>query len=127
MRYDLKGSEINRLSNIPMGENGPEKVVMMDSNFLLQLNGRPLALRVTHANLLSICVGNDTLCLSKQNIIDYSLLAVIDTVKKKIRFGILDYCQMYTFDKKLETQLKTIVNFGGLPTIIPPDPYRIRF
>ena len=110
-----------------MGENGPEKVVMMDSNFLLQLNGRPLALRVTHANLLSICVGNDTLCLSKQNIIDYSLLAVIDTVKKKIRFGILAYCQMYTFDKKLETQLKTIVNFGGLPTIIPPDPYRIRF
>ena len=72
-------------------------------------------------------MGNDTLCLSKQNIIDYSLLAVIDTVRKKIRFGILDYCQMYTFDKKVETQLKTIVNFGGLPTIIPPDPYKIRF
>ena len=86
-----------------MGENGPEKVVMQDSNFLYQLMGRPVALRVTHANLLSICVGNDTLCLSKQNIIDYSLLAIVDTNRKKIRFGILDYCQMYTFDKKVET------------------------
>ena len=92
VRFDLKGSEIHRLVNIPMGENGPEKVVMQDSNFLYQLMGRPIALRVTHANLLSICVGNDTLCLSKQNIIDYSLLAIIDTNRKKIRFGILDYC-----------------------------------
>ena len=34
---------------------------------------------------------------------------------------------MYTFDKKVESAFKTTVNFGGLPTIIPPDPYRLRF
>ena len=64
------------------------------------------------ANLLHICINNDSLCLSKTNIIDYSLLAIINTKEKRIRFGIIDYLQMYTIERYFETQLKKVVNLG---------------
>jgi len=43
------------------------------------------------ANLLHICINNDSLCLSKNTIIDYSILTIINTRTKRIRFGIIDY------------------------------------
>ena len=61
------------------------------------------------------------------NIVDYSLLAVIDTRRKKIRFAILDYCQFFNNKKRGEFLLKSIINLGGLPTIVPADVYRNRF
>ena len=61
------------------------------------------------------------------NIVDYSLLAVIDTRRKKIRFAILDYCQFFNSKKHIEFYLKSTVNLGGLPTIVPADVYRMRF
>ena len=61
------------------------------------------------------------------NIVDYSLLAVIDTRRKKIRFAILDYCQFFNTKKRGEFLLKSIINLGGLPTIVPADVYRNRF
>ena len=100
--------------------------VLQDSNFLLRMQGRPLTLRMTPANMLQVCVNNDSLCLSKQNIVDYSLLAIIDTKSKKVRFGIIDYLQMYTFDRQLESTYKKVVNLGKNPTIVDPASYRQR-
>ena len=77
--------------------------------------------------ILQICINNDTLCLSKSNIIDYSLLTIIDVKRKKIRFGIIDYAQQYTLDKIFESKLKNIMSGGEVPTIIDPDKYKIRF
>lgn len=79
------------------------------------------------ANLLHICINNDSLCLSKTNIIDYSLLTIINKKDKRIRFGIIDYLQMYTIERYFETQLKKVVNLGIMPTIIEPKAYRMRF
>ena len=61
------------------------------------------------------------------NIVDYSLLAIIDTKRKKIRFAILDYCQFFNSRKQIESIYKQTVNLGGLPTIVPADAYRERF
>ena len=89
--------------------------------------GRPVPIRYTMNRMLHICINNDTLCLSKSNIIDYSLLTIIDTKRKKVRFGIIDYVQQYTFNKIIENQLKIIINRGEIPTIVDPDKYKLRF
>ena len=90
-------------------------------------NGRPIVLHKRLANLLHICINNDSLCLSKTNIIDYSLLAIVNTKDKKIRFGIIDYLQMYTLVRQFETKFKKMINMGQDPTIIAPSAYRTRF
>lgn len=76
--------------------------------------------------ILNICVNNDTLCLAKSQIIDYSLLVIINTNTKKLRFGIIDYVQHYTLEKILESRIKQILR-GNEPTIIEPEKYKKRF
>mmetsp|Transcript_4753 Transcript_4753/g.3278 ORF Transcript_4753/g.3278 Transcript_4753/m.3278 type:complete len:116 (+) Transcript_4753:1365-1712(+) len=98
IRFDLKGSVINRFVKV----NGSSNVVMQDNNYMFRMLGRPLPMRLSITRKLSKCVHNDTICLAKNNIIDYSLLTIIDTKKKKVRFGIIDYLQNYTFDRHLE-------------------------
>lgn len=65
--------------------------------------------------------------LSKCNIVDYSLLTIVDKKRKKVRFGIIDYMQMYSLDKIFEGKFKRIINRGEVPTIVDPDKYKIRF
>ena len=65
--------------------------------------------------------------LSKCNIVDYSLLTIVDTKRKKVRFGIIDYMQMYNLDKIFEGKFKRIINRGEVPTIVDPDKYKLRF
>jgi len=89
--------------------------------------GRPLPIRYTINRILHICINNDTLFLSKSNIVDYSLLTIIDSKRKKVRFGIIDYMQQYTLDKIFEGQFKRIINRGEVPTIVEPDKYKYRF
>mmetsp|Transcript_16997 Transcript_16997/g.12068 ORF Transcript_16997/g.12068 Transcript_16997/m.12068 type:complete len:129 (+) Transcript_16997:705-1091(+) len=89
--------------------------------------GRPLAIKLKAARLLFICINNDTLVLNKNNIVDYSLLTIIDTKRKKIRFGIIDYLQIYTFDRQIETHWKKMRHLGELPTIVESKLYKKRF
>lgn len=127
IRYDLKGSTLNRFVKKQMGANDQSRVVLHDNNFQLAFMGRPLPIRYTINRILHICINNDTLCLSKSNIVDYSLLTIIDTKRKKVRFGIIDYVQQYTLDKIFEGQFKRIINRGEVPTIVDPDKYKLRF
>ena len=76
--------------------------------------------------MFKIAIGNDSLYLSKHSIIDYSLLAIINPVKKTIRVGIIDYIQHYTLDKELESTVKMMIAKED-PTIIPPEQYKQRF
>lgn len=103
------------------------RVVLHDNNFQLAFMGRPLPIRYTINRILHICINNDTLCLSKSNIVDYSLLTIIDTKRRKVRFGIIDFVQQYTIDKIFEGQFKRIINRGEVPTIVDPDKYKLRF
>jgi 1-phosphatidylinositol-3-phosphate 5-kinase len=129
IRYDLKGSTLNRFVKKQVGTAPTDlsRVVLHDNNFQLAFMGRPLPIRYTINRILHICINNDTLCLSKSNIVDYSLLTIIDARRKKVRFGIIDYVQQYTLDKIFEGQFKRIINRGEVPTIVDPDKYKMRF
>ena len=65
--------------------------------------------------------------MALNNIIDYSLLTIINRQHKTIRFGVIDYLQMYTLMRVFETNLKKAINLGGRPTIIEPRAYAQRF
>ena len=57
----------------------------------------------TMNRLLEIAIHNDTSFLMRNKKIDYSLLAWIDTERKVIRVGIIDYIQGYTLVKLAES------------------------
>jgi 1-phosphatidylinositol-3-phosphate 5-kinase len=41
--------------------------------------------------ILNLAIHNDSLYLSKQSIIDYSMFVIINHQKKTVRLGIIDY------------------------------------
>ena len=65
--------------------------------------------------------------LSKVNVMDYSLLIVLNEENNSIRAGLIDYMRQYTFDKMLEHSVKYVVNAGLQPTIANPEVYKKRF
>ena len=76
--------------------------------------------------ILSLAVHNDSLYLSKQSVIDYSMFVIINHRKKTVRLGIIDYIQTYTIEKQIESYLKAGIA-SEEPTIISPEEYKIRF
>jgi 1-phosphatidylinositol-3-phosphate 5-kinase len=74
-------------------------------------------------------VHNDTLFLSKQEIVDYSILVGIDDSRKELVVGIIDYLRQYTWDKQIETGVKSLGKIAGqgAPTVISPRSYKRRF
>ena len=84
--------------------------------------------------LLLLSVHNDTLFLSKMDVVDYSLLLIVIDDKeefgeghKLIRVGIIDYIRKYTWDKQVEHIVKTIIHGFNSPTIVSPGDYKERF
>jgi len=94
-------------------------------------------------------IENDAQFLSSKFVMDYSLLCGFDQVNNEIVVGIIgelnyvyylnvnlgkivsiysfkDYLRVFTWDKKLETYLKTISG-PKVPTIVSPEVYRTRF
>ena len=59
---------------------------------------------------------------------DYSLLVGVDTQQRVLVCGIIDYLRQYTWDKQLETWVKSsLVPRNLLPTVISPREYKKRF
>lgn len=60
---------------------------------------------------------------------DYSLLVGVDTQKRELVCGIIDYLRQYTWDKQLENWVKSslVVPKNHLPTVISPKEYKKRF
>lgn len=60
---------------------------------------------------------------------DYSLLVGVDTQRRELVCGIIDYLRQYTWDKQLETWVKSSFSVpkNVLPTIISPKEYKKRF
>jgi 1-phosphatidylinositol-3-phosphate 5-kinase len=88
------------------------------------MKGFPLPLCPLCDEFLKISVRNDTLFFEKQEIIDYSILVGLDEEKKELIVGIIDYLHQYTWDKQIETGVKSLVSE---PTVISPQNYRKRF
>lgn len=60
---------------------------------------------------------------------DYSLLVGVDKHRHELVFGIIDYLRQYTWDKQLETWVKSslVVPKNISPTVISPKEYKKRF
>ena len=41
--------------------------------------------------------------------------------------GIIDYIRIFTWDKKVENEVKKVMTAGHIPTIINPNDYKDRF
>ena len=123
--FDLKGSVRNR----HVQSTGKQNEVLLDKNLLEFIFDNPLFIREHSKKILRASVYNDTLFLSKLNVMDYSLLVGIDTESKALVIGIVDFIRTFTWDKKLESWVKETGLLGGgkEPTIVTPRQYKNRF
>ena len=124
--FDLKGSVRNR----HVKSTGNPYEVLLDENLMEFINESPLFIREHSKKLMRASVWNDTLFLSKLNVMDYSLLVGIDEEKQELVLGIVDFIRPFTWDKKLESWVKETGFLGGggkEPTIISPKQYKVRF
>ena len=122
--YDLKGSNINRYIK---KKNMKNDQVLLDTNFKEDRNGDVIVIDKASMEILASAVHNDSLFLSKINVIDYSMLLIKNDNDKTLRMKIIDYIRKYTWDKQLERVGKTIINGLNAPTIISPNDYKERF
>eukprot|EP01135_Chromosphaera_perkinsii_P001317 Nk52_evm44s164 gene=Nk52_evmTU44s164 len=124
--FDLKGSMRSRY--VQSSGNGND--VLMDENLLEFIYESPLFLRPHSKTVLKRCIWNDTLFLCNLQVMDYSLLVGIDETNKQLVIGIIDYIRTFTWDKKLETWVKSTGILGGhgkMPTVTSPEFYKYRF
>ncbi|KAI4320166.1 hypothetical protein MLD38_033672 [Melastoma candidum] len=124
-QYDLKGALHARFTSATDGTGD----VLLDQNFVNDMNSSPLYVSNTAKNLLQRAVWNDTSFLNSVNVMDYSLLVGVDGQKQELVCGIIDYLRQYTWDKQLETWVKSslYVPKNVLPTVISPKEYKKRF
>lgn len=124
-RYDLKGALFSRYV---LDSKNPENV-LLDQNFIEDMRAMPIYIEGKTKNLLERAIWNDTAFLSRMNVMDYSLFVGVDKQKKELVFGIIDYLRQYTWDKQLESWVKTslFVPKNLSPTVISPKEYKIRF
>uniref|UniRef100_A0A7S3UE36 1-phosphatidylinositol-3-phosphate 5-kinase n=2 Tax=Picocystis salinarum TaxID=88271 RepID=A0A7S3UE36_9CHLO len=124
--YDLKGSLRSRYAD----ERGRPNAVLLDENLLQQLVTEPLLVSPMGHGDLSAALKRDTEMLCKLNVMDYSLIVGVDEESKELVVGIIDYVRQYTWDKQLESWVKSYGILGGgkrVPTIITPKEYMKRF
>eukprot|EP01080_Neovahlkampfia_damariscottae_P011151 gene11151-3973_t len=122
--FDLKGSIRNRYQTT-------KDAVQLDENYLESFfDGNPLIIKEPSKALITMSVFNDTLILSKLQVMDYSLLVGVDQENGDLLIGIIDYIRQYTWDKSLETWVKSASIMGNktkIPTVISPKDYKSRF
>ncbi|KAJ3300300.1 1-phosphatidylinositol-3-phosphate 5-kinase [Borealophlyctis nickersoniae] len=124
--FDLKGSMRNR----HVQSTGRQNEVLLDENLVEFIYESPLFIREHSKKLLRASVWNDTLFLSKLNVMDYSLVVGIDAERNELVVGIVDFIRTFTWDKKLESWVKETAFLGGggkEPTIVSPRQYKNRF
>ncbi|MQL72762.1 hypothetical protein Taro_005122 [Colocasia esculenta] len=123
--YDLKGAVYSRYVSDPTKHN----TVLLDQNFVEDMNLYPMYVGGKTKLLLQRAIWNDTSFLTSINVMDYSLLVGVDKQRRELVFGIIDYLRQYTWDKQLETWVKSslVVPKNALPTVISPKEYKKRF
>jgi 1-phosphatidylinositol-3-phosphate 5-kinase len=85
-RYDLKGSMRNRKIQV----TGERDEVLLDENLVdIIYSETPIFVREHTKKLLKASVWNDTLFLSQNNVMDYSLMAGFDDTNHEIIVGII--------------------------------------
>ncbi|MFQ6642764.1 hypothetical protein Gotur_018666 [Gossypium turneri] len=125
--YDLKGSSRSRYNPDTSGSNK----VLLDQNLIEAMPTSPIFVGSKAKRLLERAVWNDTSFLALIDVMDYSLLVGVDEEKHELVLGIIDFMRQYTWDKHLETWVKTRGILGGpkneSPTVVSPQQYKKRF
>ncbi|PON78285.1 Chaperonin Cpn60/TCP-1 family [Trema orientale] len=125
--YDLKGSSRSRYNADSTGRNK----VLLDQNLIEAMPTSPIFVGTKAKRLLERAVWNDTAFLAAADVMDYSLLVGLDEEKHELVVGIIDFMRQYTWDKHLESWVKTTGILGGpknsTPTVISPIQYKKRF
>ncbi|GJN16079.1 hypothetical protein PR202_gb03029 [Eleusine coracana subsp. coracana] len=125
--YDLKGSSRSRYNADSSGSNK----VLLDQNLLEAMPTSPIFVGNKAKRLLERAVWNDTSFLAGIDVMDYSLLVGVDDEKQELVLGIIDFMRQYTWDKHLETWVKSSGILGGpknaSPTVISPMQYKKRY
>lgn len=120
--YDLKGSRKNRLR-----KENLKGSTLLDTNFDLERNGDLLPL-MDHPKLdFFETIESDCNFLKQQEIVDYSLLLILDEERRVVACGIIDYLRKYDLIKRLEHRIKKLQYLGEDPTIVKPEVYATRF
>ncbi|XP_060216369.1 putative 1-phosphatidylinositol-3-phosphate 5-kinase FAB1D isoform X2 [Lycium barbarum] len=124
-QYDLKGALHARFSEAGNGAGD----VLLDQNFVNDMNVSPLYVGTRSKRALQRAVWNDCTFLKSINVMDYSLLVGVDSQRRELVCGIIDYLRQYTWDKQLENWVKSslVVPKNQLPTIVSPKEYYKRF
>jgi len=140
--YDLKGSEVGRTT--PEAERKPG-VPLKDLDLT-----RALAVSPASHERLWTAIRRDSLFLSRQGTMDYSLLIGIDPTMtlphlaaqepgetafwtrsrnglEVYRFGIIDYLVSWDLTKKLEQTFKSFTAEKEKLSAVEPEPYAKRF
>lgn len=81
------GSERNRLADLKTQEDA----VLLDENLIRMIRDSPLYVRPHSKRLLRQAVYFDSMFLSQNAIMDYSLLVGIDDERRELVLGIIDY------------------------------------
>ena len=124
--FDLKGSMRNR----HVEQTGKANEVLLDENMVEYIYESPVFVREYDKKLLRASLWNDTLFLSKMNVMDYSLVIGIDSENQRLTVGIIDCIRRFTWDKKLESWVKEkgfVGNSSKEPTVVTPKQYKNRF
>ena len=131
--FDLKGA-VGRSRAAP--DDAP---VLLDENLLERIAAAdaPLCVAPAAADAIAAAVWRDTAFLARVGVMDYSLLVGVQahTHPRRLACGIVDYLRQYTWDKQLETYVKSssaVLALGGSssaaqPTVISPKQYARRF
>ncbi|KAK4352678.1 hypothetical protein RND71_028196 [Anisodus tanguticus] len=124
-QYDLKGALHARFNSA--GNTAGD--VLLDQNFVNDMNRSPLYVGMRSKRNLQRAVWNDCGFLNSVNVMDYSLLVGVDTERRELVCGIIDYLRQYTWDKQLENWVKSslVVPKNQLPTVLSPREYKKRF
>ena len=108
--------------------------VLLDENLVEHSRTAPLYVDESHTEALERAVLNDTAFLSALGVMDYSLLVAVvatDSGGGELVVGIIDWVRQYTWDKQVETWVKSSALLGAskdrAPTVISPAEYKDRF
>ena len=74
--------------------------------------------------------ATDTAFLANAGVMDYRFVAGVDARNGELVVGVVDYLRRYTWDKQLESYVKSAGGLGAgerEPTVVSPDQYKKRF
>lgn len=128
--YDLKGSERSRFNAEAAANPQDAKEVHLDDNLRRSNQAAPLLVDAASLRDMKLSLWADTAFLASLGVMDYSLLLGVDKERNELVVAVIDFVRQYTWDKQLETWVKSSGILGGNgkePTIISPKQYMRRF